>query len=375
MLTRAAGGFTPPAVSRPLLGAALLTVLALAAGCGEGSPSTADAPAPIASTESSASSVSATSSGPATTATVVSEAPVPSSADVDADVPFDVQGHRGARGLRPESTLPGFEVALDLGVDTLELDLHFTGDGQVVVWHDPTISADKCVSNGNGGAALGSPIADLTRDELAGFRCAENPDPERFPDQEAEPTPIAGDDYSIVTLGELFDFVAGYAESDLKSPDQRTNAETVRFNIETKRRPEQPDTIGDGFDGETPGPFELAILDVIAARGIADRVTIQSFDHRSLRAIRAVDESIQLAALTRRNVAFAPEFAEFAEIWSPDHRSLSASGLNDAHVAGMLVVPWTVNDPSDMLRLIDLGVDGLISDRPDLVVRELATGS
>ncbi len=285
---------------------------------------------------------------------------------------FDAQGHRGARGLQPESTLPSFEVALDLGVDTLELDLHFTADGQVVVWHDPTVSDDKCESTTGSDVALDSAIASLSRAELEGVRCAKNPDPGRFPDQAALPTPIAGDDYSIVTLDELFDFVVTYSESDTKTSEQRQNAATVRFNIETKRRPDQPTTINDGFDGETPGPFELAILEVVASRGLGDRVTVQSFDHRSLRAIRTVDESISLAALTRRNEPFDAGFADFAQIWSPDYRSLSAAGLNDAHDAGMLVVPWTVNDTSDMNRLIDLGVDGLISDRPDLLTREVA---
>ena len=212
----------------------------------------------------------------------------------------------------------------------------------------------------------------MSRGELEQFRCAKNPDPGRFPDQTATPTTIAGDNYSIVTLGELFEFVTAYSQSELKTADQRANAEVVRFNIETKRLPERPETINDGFDGETPGPFELAILETIAITGLQDRVTIQSFDHRSLRAIRTVDDSTQLAALTRRNEPFDSDFADFAQIWSPDFRSVSAASLNDAQANGMLVIPWTVIDTSDMNQLIDLGVDGLITDRPDLLLQEIA---
>ncbi len=287
--------------------------------------------------------------------------------------PLDVQGHRGARGLKPENTLPAFEVALDAGVNTLELDLHFTKDAQVVIWHDPIVPKEKCEAADSAEAAeLDSAIASLSRGELEEFTCAKNPDPSRFPDQTATPTTLAGDNYSIATLGELFEFVTAYSQSELKTADQRANAEVVRFNIETKRLPERPETINDGFDGETPGPFELAILETIAATGLQDRVTIQSFDHRSLRAIRTVDDSTQLVALTRRTESFDSDFADFAQIWSPDFRSLSAASLNEAQANGMLVIPWTVNDTSDMNRLIDLGVDGLITDRPDLLIQEIA---
>jgi glycerophosphoryl diester phosphodiesterase len=264
-------------------------------------------------------------------------------------------------------------VALDAGVNTLELDLHFTKDAQVVIWHDPIVSSEKCeVVDPAESARLNSEIASLSLVEIGKFRCSKNPDSGRFPDQTATPTTIAGDDYSIIRLGELFEFVTAYSKSELKTPDQRANAEAVRFNIETKRLPERPETINDGFDGETPGPFEVEVLKAIATAGLQGRVTIQSFDHRSLRAIRTADDSTPLAALTRRNEPFDSDFADFAQIWSPDYRSLSAASLIEAQAAGMMVIPWTVNDTSDMNRLIDLGVDGLITDRPDTLIQEIA---
>ena len=282
-----------------------------------------------------------------------------------------------ARGLQPENTLQSFETALDLGVTTLELDLHFTADGQVVVWHDPVIDAAKCRLGPE--AAPGTPdpsaasaeeltVAELTIDQIRDFICDANPDPSRFPDQRAAPTAIAGSEHRVSTLQEVFAFASSYQESSEKTAEQRATARAVRFNIETKRNPDNPGAIGDDFDGTAPGEFEIAILSAIEEAGLEDRVSVQSFDHRSLQAIRSVDDAITLVALTRRNVAFDPAFAEYAPTWSPDYRSLSASSIAAAHDAGMSVIPWTVNDPADMKRLIGLGVDGIITDRPDLLM-------
>ena len=169
------------------------------------------------------------------------------------------------------------------------------------------------------------------------------------------------------TLADVFEFVGRYATAADKSERQRQNARTVRFNIETKRVPGDPATIGDGFDGENPGPFELAVLAVLDDFGLADRTTIQSFDHRSLRAVRTVNQTVGLAALTSRNQDFPADMAGWgATVWSPDYRAVTAARVSAAHDEGILVVPWTVNDPEDMQKLIALGVDGLITDRPDL---------
>ncbi len=290
------------------------------------------------------------------------ETPVADPADEPVVTSLDWQGHRGARGLRPENTLPGFELALDLGVDTLELDLHWAADDVVVVWHDPVVEPTLCSGEG-----VSMPIRQLTSTQLRALRCDRNPDPGRFPEQAAQPGTLAGDDWGIVGLAELFGFVAGYAGSEAKTPEQRANAETVRFNVETKRKPDDPGAIGDGFDGETAGPFERAIIAAIGDAGLTDRVSIQSFDHRSLWAVRAETPAIDLVALTGGGV---PDFAELARrgagTWSPDQRSVTDAAVSAAHGAGLLVVPWTVNDPAAMDRLIELGVDGIITDRPDL---------
>ena len=294
---------------------------------------------------------------------------------------FDVQGHRGARGLRPENTLPAFETALDLGVTTLELDLHFTADGQVVVWHDPVIAADKCGLSDGAPATVPDPddpaaqtqlaIAALTVEQLGWFECDRNPDVGAYPDQKAEASELAGYDYRVVTLEELLEFVQSYAESDLKTATQRENADRVGFNVETKRRPDDPSTIGDGFDGVNAGPFELALLDLAGRFELDDRVTVQSFDPRSLRAVHAIDPNIRLAALTFTSTRLDDLVAGGTTVWSPRASTLTAQLIADAHDIGLDVIPWTVNDPAEMNELISWGVDGIITDRPDLLLETI----
>lgn len=306
---------------------------------------------------------------------------VPSSA-ISGRLPagFDVQGHRGARGLKPENTLPAFETALDLGVTTLELDLHFTADGTVVIWHDDRLEKDKCGLDPEGTVEAPDPdslihqgdallISQLTFDRIKAYRCDRNPDPDAFPEQNNDPTPLAGDNYQIVSLEELFKFVAEYSQSDLKNGAQQANASQVLFNVETKRQIDRPQAIGDAFDGQNPGPFELEILRLVEAYELHDRVTIQSFDHRSLWAIRSADDTLQLSALTSRELPQIAELAEKgADIWSPRYTTLNPALVVEAHDAGLRVIPWTVNEPEAMLDLIAMGVDGIISDRPDILL-------
>lgn len=306
-------------------------------------------------------------------------ATVPSGEDLVSPA-IDVEGHRGARGLKPENSLPAFETALDLGVTTLELDLHLTADGVVVIWHDDRIDGEKCGVDDGTGLDVPDPdslikwgdglmISQLTLAEVQAYRCDRNPDRGVFPEQNNDPTPLAGDNYHIVALTDLFDFVAAYSLSEVKSESQRTNASQVQFNIETKRKPDSPKAINDGFDGENPGPFELEIMSVVAQYGLEKRVIIQSFDHRSLWAIRSLNDEIRLAALTSRTTGdLAGYAASGATIWSPNYTALTQRLIDEAHEVGLLVIPWTVNDRDDMDDLIGMGVDGLISDRPDIIM-------
>ena len=205
---------------------------------------------------------------------------------------------------------------------------------------------------------------------IQNYQCDLNPDANRFPDQEVVDMPLAGSDYRIVTLAEVFEFVARYAESAEKSDLQRANAAVVVFNIETKRKVDHPEYINDGFNGGEAGPFELAILNLIADYELEDRVVVQSFDHRSLQVIREIDPDIQLAALTTSGVAKVKVYNGYKfDIWSPRAKDLTPELLAEAQGLGLKVIPWTVNDRAEMERLIEMGVDGLISDRPDLLLQ------
>ncbi len=302
-------------------------------------------------------------------------------------IPIDVeiQGHRGARGLKPENTLPAFEIALDLLVPTLELDLHLTADGHLVVLHDPEIDRRKCglapdaTDASDPDSRIRDPqalrVADMTIDQINQYRCDRNPDVDEFPDQDNKATDLAGDDYGVVELEDLFEFVDAYAASPDKTDEQRANAVIVRYNIETKRDPRDPSAIGDDFDGVNPGKFELTLLNEISQRGLGDRVTIQSFDHRSLWAVRSVDPDMILVALSSRQI---PDFddlvARGATIWSPNQSLVSESVVRSAQSAGLEVIVWTVNEEVDMLALLELGVDGLITDRPDIAMLLGTTG-
>lgn len=281
---------------------------------------------------------------------------------------FDLQGHRGARGLRPENTLPAFEYALDLGVTTLELDLHFSQDNIVMVTHDGVIGKN-CRLAGQSAPPRPSPqIRQLTRQELKQYRCDLNPNSGRFPDQSPESMPLAQDNYTMPTLEEVFQFVDMYAASAQKTELQRQNAAEVRFNIETKRKPDRPELIADDFDGKTPGLFEQQIIALVEQYDLVPRVTIQSFDHRSVNVIPQLNSQVETVALTGQAVDPATiTLKTGAKIWSPDYRILTAANIKAAHAADLLVIPWTVNDPTSMENLIDWGVDGLITDFPDIL--------
>ena len=281
---------------------------------------------------------------------------------------LNIQGHRGSRGLRPESTLPAFEVALDLMVTTLELDLHLTSDNQVVIWHDEDLWSEKCTiaPGAPEHLSLPAPMRSLAVADFDHFICDQNPDDERFSEQTATPTTLATNQFRVVPLARLFEFVTEYAASPLKSDAQRKAASNVQFNIETKRVEAHPEYIGDGFDGINAGPFERVLIETIDAARMMERSTIQSFDFRSLRSIHAIRPDIKLSALSGFVPDFASIVADGAAIWSPYYLLLTAENVKEAHDHGLEVLPWTVNETEAMQSIVDMGVDGFITDRPDL---------
>jgi len=264
----------------------------------------------------------------------------------------DLQGHRGARGLAPENTLPGFERALAIGVGTLELDVGVTRDGVVVIHHDRRLNPD--IARGPDGKWLSAPaptIFSLGYQELQGYDVGRiRPGSEyarRFPHQK----PVDG--ARIPRLRDLFELAAG---------------SEVRFNIETKLSPEAPE------ETLAPEPFARALIAEVRKAGLAARTTIQSFDFRTLAIVQREAPEIRTAYLTSgKKGEPVPRMVRDAggAIWSPDFQDLDASSLAAARAAGIRVIPWTVNEPSDIASVLDSKVDGIISDYPDRVREEL----
>lgn len=291
--------------------------------------------------------------------------------------PFELQGHRGARGLRPENTLPSFEAALDAGVSALETDLHLTQDGVVILCHDPRLSERLC-------AALpfpeGTPLSRLTFAQLRTCRVARNPDLSRFPEQRAEVTPVAAlfaqangvDPYGIPALADLFAFAFAYAgalgERAGKSAAQRARAGRVRFDLELKRVPFHPEAIGDTFQGETAGLLEQRVVETVTAVHVEGRTRVRSFDHRCVRALRGLEPRIEGAVLIAETAPVDPaEVARRAgaQVYCPNYLFLDAEQVRQAHAGGVRVLPWTANDAAVWERLLAWGVDGLTTDFPE----------
>lgn len=292
---------------------------------------------------------------------------------------FDLQGHRGARGLRPENTLAAFAHALSIGVTTLELDTAVTKDGVVVVSHDSELNPD-ITRDASGGwlERVGPAIFSLTWAEVLTYDVGRakpgSLHAARFKDQ------VPKDGERIPRLSDLFALV------------RKSGNAAIRFNIETKLDPRTPEAT------PSPAAFAEAVVREIRRGGMEDRSTIQSFDWSTLRVVNGIAPRIPTVCLTTQkgsddNIGLgrpgpspwlggldAMEFggsvprlvkAAGGEVWSPDHEDLSVSTLAESHRLGLLVIPWTVNDPVDMVRLIEWGVDGLISDHPDLLRKVL----
>jgi glycerophosphoryl diester phosphodiesterase len=296
---------------------------------------------------------------------------------------FNLQGHRGARGLRPGNTLPSFEAALDVGVTSIETDLHLTRDGHVMVCHEPRLShrIGRLGSEASSIKLASRPyISTLTRAQLADFVADGNPDPEQFPGQEATATPVAtlfaqrylNNAYTMPTLDEFIAFVALYAgqlgQDANKSPEQRARAGRLIFDLELKRVPGRPERMGDAFDGTSLGRLEEGVLDSLQRHGVVERTVIRSFDHRSIRAIKEREPRVQTAVIIANTAPVAPEELvrqAAATFYSPDMNFLDELQVRQLHVAGIAVMPWTVNDSKDWDRLLHWGVDGITTDYPD----------
>ena len=285
---------------------------------------------------------------------------------------LDLQGHRGARGLAPENTLQAFATALSIGVSTLEMDVGISADGELVVIHDrylnPEIARD---SEGRWLAGDTPAVSRLTLRQIQQYDVGRIDPASRYAQRFSQQQAIDG--ARIPTLAQVVTLV------------ERAGNQTVRFNIETKLSPLEPEL------SPTPERFAKRLVNELRQLGISERSTIQSFDWRTLREVQMLAPRIPTVYLSaeqswldniQRDSNASPWTAGFqasafdgsvprmvhaagGRVWSPYFREIDAETLALAHELGLQVVVWTVDDPQDIARMIDLGVDGIISDYPD----------
>jgi len=286
---------------------------------------------------------------------------------------FDIEAHRGGRALRPENTLASFANALSMGVDTLELDIGVTKDGAIVVSHERGLNPDLArAPDGTYIAPPGIPFVQLPLEEIRKYDVGQirpgSAYAAAFPDQLAVPGT------RIPLLKEVFDLV------------RRSGDPHVRLNIETKIDPEHPQ--------ESPDPerFVTLLLDLLEAEKFTGRVMVQSFDWRTLLLVQQRAPAIPTVYLTLQAGKQPTVFLDKASawtagfdplnhggslpsaikaaggaIWSPYFGDVSPDLIAESHRLGLSVVVWTVNKEPDIAHMIELGVDGIISDRPDLL--------
>ena len=253
---------------------------------------------------------------------------------IGADKPgFDLQAHRGGKNLCPPGNiLPAFRKALDLEVTTLELDTHITRDGKIIIIHDPGV-LEKAVRKPQ--QTHGYRIREHALSEIKQYVIRTG----------------NGKTATIPTLEEFFLFLKAYPGETGTPVGARENAREIRLNIETKEE-----------------GYEDKLVALIKSHGLEKRATIQSFKMASIVKAKRLSQVIRTSALTQ---SLEEAMTAQADYWSPKYPELNTARIKKAHAGGLKVVPWTCNAKEDMARLIDLGVDGIITDDPPLLIELL----
>jgi glycerophosphoryl diester phosphodiesterase len=268
---------------------------------------------------------------------------------------FDLQGHRGCRGLLPENTITAMLKAVDLGVTTLEMDAVITKDSQVILSHEPFFN-HEITSKADGSYVTEAEekslnIYKMTYEETLEFNVGARPHP-RFPGQEKinEKKPLLKDVFRIV-----------------KDYCTRENLRPIPFfNIETKCLP-----FTDNLYHPEPGRFVELLMAVIKEAGMEEKTIIQSFDFRTLQYLHQHYPAIKTAALIEDydKLPFEQQLEKLGflpTIYSPAYELVTPELVKACHEKGVKLVPWTVNEPAEMQKLRSWGVDGLITDYPNL---------
>jgi glycerophosphoryl diester phosphodiesterase len=264
---------------------------------------------------------------------------------------FDVQGHRGARGLMPENTIPAFLLALDTGVTTLEMDVAITKDNQVVLSHEGWMASEICLD------PSGKPILkkdekkhniyQMTYQQVSAYDCGLKVN-ERFPAQQKVHA-------SKPLLSDVILTVENYIKNN--------NLYEVDYNIEIKSEKES-----DGKFHPKPQEYSDLVYELVNQYLPLDRIVIQSFDFRVLKYWHEKYPLVRLAALVENLNTIDENIAALGfvpAIYSPEYKLLDKGEIRRCHQLRMRVIPWTVNDPAEMEELKAWGVDGIITDYPD----------
>jgi glycerophosphoryl diester phosphodiesterase len=277
--------------------------------------------------------------------------------DTNLQPAFDKQGHRGCRGLMPENTIPAMIKAIDLGVTTLEMDVVITKDKQVLLSHEPFFSHE--ISTHPNGKPVDSSeerkfnIYRLTYNETQEFDVGMKPNPRFLQQQKIQ--------VKKPLLVDVIDSVENYCRQRKIPPPF--------YNIETKSQP-----LTDHLFHPAPEEFVNLVMNVINQKAMSERVIIQSFDFRTLQVMNAKYPAIKTAALIEdfdkkelevhlKQLGFIPT------IYSPHYSLVTGELVQKCHVQKMRVIPWTVNDKLKIEELRRMGVDGIITDYPDLFLR------
>ena len=267
---------------------------------------------------------------------------------------LDIQGHRGCRGLLPENTIPGFIKAIDLGVTTLEMDVVISKDSQIVVSHEPFFNHE--ISTGPNGFEINEEnekqfnLFEMTVAEIQNYDVGLKNHP-RFPEQLKVKA-------NKPTLREVVDAVNQHLTSINKSH--------IFYNIEIKYNP-----LGRSFhpDVET---YSKLVYDEIERLGIKNQTTIQSFSPECLNIVFGLDKEISLALLVENKESYRINLDKLnfkPKIYSPDYKLVDKLLIDYCNQNSIKLIPWTVNDENDIKSLIEKGVDGIISDFPDRVIK------
>ena len=263
---------------------------------------------------------------------------------------MDVQGHRGARGHFPENTLEGFQEAIRLGATTLELDVVVSADKQVVVSHEPWLNSEIC-SDPQGKQVLPANerafnLYHMPYDSIKACDCGSMGNP-GFPQQKKQKAhkPL---------LSEVF--------AQLSTTQTVQNA-PPRYSIEVKYEPENAGTFYPPI-----AEYAALVLDVIRQAGQESSCTLQSFDLDMVKALKELRSEAQIALLVDEHEDYKERISElgfYPDILSPWHPQVDLAMIRFAQEKHMKVVPWTANEREDLQRLVNLHVDGIITDYPD----------